>query len=120
MQTQTRQADLESASAEPEQLRAALLAAFFPPASPRPDLPLRSLAILLCVGAGEAPRTVKGLATELGLAPDQLRRGLESLVRGGLAVRQPDASGKRGALVMATDAGMRIIADLSGMRSAAG
>lgn len=120
MQTQTRLAEPESVSAEPEQLRAALLAAFFPPAPPRPDLPLRSLAILLGIGAGGVPRAVAGLAAELGLAPEQLRRGLESLVRGGLAVRQPDAAGRRGALVAATEAGTRIIRDLSAVQPATG
>jgi hypothetical protein len=118
MQTLTKHAEPEATSAHPERLREALLATFFPPAPARPDLPLRTLAILLGIGPGAAPRTVAGLAEELGLPRDQLRRGLESLVRWGLAVRRDDAAGKRGALVVATEAGLRIIQDMSGARPA--
>lgn len=118
MRTLRKQAEPDPAAAHPDQLRAALLATFFPPAQARPDLPLRTLAILLGIGPGAAPRAVAGLAAELGLPRDQFRRGIESLVRWGLAVRRDDPAGKRGALVVATEAGQRLIEDMSGARPA--
>jgi len=108
-----RQPGAPSVAAGPAHLQAGLLAAFFVPGTQRPDLTLRALSVLLCLGPAGLPRSLAGLAEELGLRPAQLRSGIAALERAGLAARVESGATPRGMLVVATIQGARLIREMS-------
>lgn len=109
-----RHACTAGAAAGPEQLQAGLVAAFFVPGTAAPDLSLRTLSVLLGLGADGAAHSIGQLAEALELEPVQLRRAIAALERGGLAQRLAGGARGRGALVAATPAGARLIDALAG------
>lgn len=108
-----RQSGAPSAPTGPAQLQAGLLAAFFVSGTPRPDLTLRALSVLLCLGPACLPRSVAGLAAELGLRPAQLRRGIAALERAGLLARVEGRAQRGGTLVVATMEGARLLREMA-------
>lgn len=63
----------------------------------RTDQPVRAAAVLRCIeAAADAPQDVAGIAAELGLHPNTVRKHLANLLRAGLIEQHRGGSGRRG------------------------
>ena len=80
-----------------------------------PDLSARQMALMLSVYLGEAPHTVRGLATALKISKPAVSRALDRLGELGYVRRQRDDLDRRNVLVQKTAAGANFLSTFSGM-----
>jgi len=77
------------------------------------DLTQRQLAVLILVYRAQAPATVRGLATELGIGKPAITRAVDRLEGLELVRRMVDLRDKRSVLIGRTVAGAVYLRDLS-------
>jgi DNA-binding MarR family transcriptional regulator len=78
-----------------------------------PALSAHQLGVYLTCYTVQRDHTVRGLAAELGVSKSVITRALDKLSELDLARRRPDPSDRRSVLVEHTDAGRKLLGEIS-------